>query len=203
MSLQAPETGKRERTKAANRAAILEAGREVFGEMGYGAASVRDIIRRTDLAAGTFYNYFPDKESIFRALVDEMGSEARRRVAAARAGAGSPRAFVEDAYRAYFEFIVEDPATFAFMKRNVGAIRALFDDDVIPAATGDLADDLRAAIRQGDLPAVDVDYCAHAMVAVGVELGARLLERHPPDVEGATRFAGELFLSGIVGLARR
>ena len=30
-------------------------------------------MRRTDLAAGTFYNYFPDKEAVFRALVHEVG----------------------------------------------------------------------------------------------------------------------------------
>src|SRR3954452_16299340 len=74
------EAGRRERTKAANRAAILEAARRVFGDLGYGAASVRDVIRGTDLAAGTFYNYFPDKEAVFRALLDEVGAEARRRV---------------------------------------------------------------------------------------------------------------------------
>ena len=55
MSTVAP--GRREQTKAANRAAILEAALEVFGELGYDAASVRDVIRRTDLASGTFYNY--------------------------------------------------------------------------------------------------------------------------------------------------
>jgi len=56
------EASKRERTKASNRAAILEAARDVFAELGYDAATVRDIVRRTDLASGTFYNYFPDKE---------------------------------------------------------------------------------------------------------------------------------------------
>jgi AcrR family transcriptional regulator len=189
--------GRRERTKAANRAAILEAAREVFGAMGYGAASVRDIVRRTDLASGTFYNYFPDKESIFRALVEEVATEARRRVRDARQGAAAPRAFVEEAYRAYFAFIVEDPATFAFMRRNAGTIRALFGEGTLPAATGELAEDLGDAIARGYIPAVDVDYCAHAMIAVGVELGERLMERDPPDVEGATRFATELFLGGL------
>jgi AcrR family transcriptional regulator len=78
------ETGKRERTKQANRAAILEAAREVFSDIGYGAATVRDVIRRTDLAAGTFYNYFPDKESVFRALIEDAAEEARVHVRAAR-----------------------------------------------------------------------------------------------------------------------
>jgi len=50
--------GKREKTKAANRQAILAAARRVFAQLGYEAATVRDIIRGTALASGTFYNYF-------------------------------------------------------------------------------------------------------------------------------------------------
>jgi AcrR family transcriptional regulator len=54
--------GKREQTKLANRSAILEAGRQIFAELGYEGTTVRDIIRRTELASGTFYNYFKSKE---------------------------------------------------------------------------------------------------------------------------------------------
>ncbi len=190
--------GRRERTKAANRAAILAAGREVFAELGYGAASVRHIVRRTGLAAGTFYNYFPDKEAVFRALVREIGDEARRRVRAARQAARTPREFVEDAYRAYFSFIVEDAGRAAFLSRNAAAIRAMFDASEGPAGSGELAEDLRAAIARDEMPAVDVDYCAGAMVAVALELGQRLVERDPSDVEGATSFATQLFLGGVV-----
>ena len=41
------------------------------------------------------------------------------------------------------------------------------------------------------------------MISVGVELGARLMEREPPDVDGATRFAAELFLGGLERMAAR
>jgi AcrR family transcriptional regulator len=197
-SLPSAPAGKREATKAANRAAILEAAREVFGAVGYGAASVRDIIRGTDLAAGTFYNYFPDKESIFRALIDDVGAEARRRVQVARRSATTARGFVEDGYRAYFEFIVEDPANHAFLARNAGTIRAMFEDGPVPLGTRELADDLRRAIEAGQLPPMDLEYAANVMMAVGIELGLRLMERDPPDVEGATRFATDLFLGGLL-----
>jgi AcrR family transcriptional regulator len=90
------QTGRREQTKQANRAAILVAGRAVFAELGYGAASVRDIVRRTDLASGTFYNYFPDKESVLRALVEETAEEARTRVRSARRNAVAPEEFVRE-----------------------------------------------------------------------------------------------------------
>jgi AcrR family transcriptional regulator len=193
--------GRRAATKAANRAAILAAAREVFSDAGYAGASVREIVRRTGLASGTFYNYFPDKASIFRALVEEVGAEARRRVRAARRGAATPEAFVRDGYRAYFAFIVEDPATFAFLARNAATIRERFGEDVLPASTSELREDLEAAIAAGTLPPVDADYCAHAMTAVGIELGQRLVLRDPPDVDGATAFAAALFLGGLARTA--
>jgi len=193
--------GRRERTKQANRAAILEAARRVFAGLGYGAASVRDIVRATDLATGTFYNYFPDKEAVFRALVDEFAEEARRRVREARLRATSAAAFVEDAYRAYFEYVVEDPEMVLVIRRNMGTVRTLFGDTQLPASTQELAADLRAAVARGLLPALDTDYAAHAMVVVGIELGERLIERDPPDVDGATAFASGLFLGGLERLA--
>jgi AcrR family transcriptional regulator len=194
--------GRRERTKAANRAAILDAAREVFAELGYEAAGVRDIIRRTDLASGTFYNYFPDKDAIFVALIAETGEQARQRVRAARRSARTASEFVEGGYRAFFEFIVEEPERFAFMRRNLETMSNRFGEAVLPAGTEELAEDLRTAIEAGHLPPVDVDYCAGAMVAVGLELGARLAERTPPDVEGATRFASELFLGALATSVR-
>jgi AcrR family transcriptional regulator len=194
--------GRRERTKAANRAAILDAAREVFAEQGYEAASVRDIVRRTDLASGTFYNYFPDKDAIFVALIEETGEEARRRVREARRSARTAQEFVEGGYRAFFEFIVSEPERFAFMRRNLETMTNRFGASVLPAGTEELAEDLRTAIEAGHLPPVDVDYCAGAMVAVGLELGARLAERSPPDVEGATRFASTLFLGALAASVR-
>jgi AcrR family transcriptional regulator len=196
-------TGRRERTKVANRAAILAAGRDVFAEHGYDAVGVRDIVRRTELASGTFYNYFPDKASVFRAIVEETGAEARRRVREARRSANGPEAFLEGGFRAFFEFIAADPGTFAFLRRNLGTIRERFGEAVLPAGLGELEADLREAIAHGDLPGVDVPSLAHAMLAVGLELGQQLAERSPPDVEGATRFATALFSGGVAELARR
>ena len=193
------EPGRRERTKAANRAAILEAARATFGEIGYGAASVRDIVRATDLAAGTFYNYFPDKEAVFLALVEEIAAEARARVRAARRNAVSPAAFVTEGFRAYFAFIVEDPANQAFLSRNAGTIRGLLEDGPMSLGAGELQEDIESA---GAAPGLDSNYMAHAMVAIGLELGARLLERDPPDVEGATAFASGLVLGGLERLSR-
>jgi AcrR family transcriptional regulator len=194
--------GKRELTKAQNRGAIIEAAREVFAELGYDAAGVRDVIRRTELASGTFYNYFPDKEAVFRAVVDESAQEVRRRLRAVRASARTLEEFVGDAYRAWFEFLVEDRLMFELMQRNAGPIRSLFGDPILGAGIDELLEDLKAAIERGDVPLLDADYLAGAMAGAALELGVRMAERSPADVEGAARFATDLFLGGIARLGR-
>jgi AcrR family transcriptional regulator len=101
---------RREATKEANRGALLAAAREVFADRGLAATGVRDIVRRTDLASGTFYNYFESKEAIFAAVLETVGGEARARVRDARLAA-PPEAFLEAGFGAFFAFIASDPAT--------------------------------------------------------------------------------------------
>jgi len=189
--------GKRERTKAANREAILVAARRVFSDIGYGAASVRDVVRNTDLATGTFYNYFPDKESVLRALVGEITVEARARVRAARTAATTLEGFVSAGFRAYFEFLAEDPETVALMRRNSGTIRAMFDEPALGAGIDELRADLETAVTEGRIPPHDADLMAMAMVGAGVEIGLHMVERDPPDVERAVRFVTDVFLGAF------
>jgi AcrR family transcriptional regulator len=198
-----PEGGRRAATKIANRAAIIAAARAVFAERGYGSATVRDVIRRTNLATGTFYNYFPDKESLFRAVVEESATKVRARVQAARRRAGSLEEFVAAGYHEYFDFLASDRQAFELMRRNSGTIRALFDEPIFGAGIEELAADLRTAMRIGIVPRVDPDYMAAAMVGAALEVGVAMVRRDPPDVDGATRFATRVFLGGIERLAGR
>src|SRR3978361_2256030 len=93
--------GKREQTKVQNRQAILDAAREVFGELGYDNATVRDIIRRTGLAAGTFYNYYRSKEEVAAALSDDGARRFAPILKAQRETASDWEGFVRGALTAY------------------------------------------------------------------------------------------------------
>jgi TetR/AcrR family transcriptional regulator, acrAB operon repressor len=53
-----------------SRAQILDTALKLFAHRGYGATSVRDIAEAAGLSKGNVYHHFPDKESIFRALLD-------------------------------------------------------------------------------------------------------------------------------------
>ena len=138
----------------------------VFGDIGYGAARVRDIVRGTDLATGTFYNYFPDKESVLRALVDEIAVEARARVRAARHGRDDARGVRRRRLPRLLRVPRRGPATRSrCMRRNAGTIR----DDVRRArararASTSCARTSRRPSPPGRIPPHDADLMAAAMV---------------------------------------
>jgi AcrR family transcriptional regulator len=53
------------------RAALIEAGYQLFITQGYHATSTRDIAAAVGLAVGSIYNYFRTKEDIYMALLKE------------------------------------------------------------------------------------------------------------------------------------
>jgi len=196
-------SGRREQNKAENRAALLKAARTVFAEMGYGAAGVRDIVRRTDLASGTFYNYFKDKSEIFEAVVREMTVELQRRHSQGRAKARTAEEFFRAHASVYLNFVAKDPEILAFGRNNVSPIRMLIEKPDIQASARQLYDDMSAAIAQGILPDVDVTLLVAALAGVVFEVSVVMVSRDPVDPEEATEFATKLMVGGVANLPKR
>ncbi|MDP6981382.1 MAG: TetR/AcrR family transcriptional regulator [Myxococcota bacterium] len=195
------EVGKREQNATRNRAAILQAAREAFCELGFGATTVRDIVRRTDLATGTFYNYYPSKEAVLHELIEDFQVELRRRVHEAREAAQTLEDLLRNAFRACFEIFVEDEVFSALLTRNAGEIEELTSSAALDPAAADLASDLRAKAREGIVPELDFDLVATAATAMASMLAMRHV-RTAADVETATEFATQLFLGGIEHMSK-
>lgn len=194
--------GKRERTKLANREAILAAARDVFARLGYGATTVRDIIRATDLASGTFYNYFKSKEEVFEAIQDESAVRVRPRLRAERIRAKSVEEFIAGSFRTFFDYVATDRGTFAVMRRNADTVRVRMDTPEIIAGFDELKSDIIRAMDEGLLPTADADFLMASMVGVAFECAERMLKREPVDPAAAADFATALFLGGIRALPK-
>src|SRR5277367_6159269 len=119
--------GRREQTKVQNRETILAAARKVFAEIGFGAATVRDIIRATPLASGTFYNYFKSKEEVYQAIQDEIALAIRPRLRAERKQAKSVEEFISGTFRTFMEFVAEDSTHFRTIRHTADTTRVRVD----------------------------------------------------------------------------
>ena len=195
--------GKREQTKLANRRAILDAAREVFAELGYESATVRDIVRRTGLASGTFYNYFRSLDEVFEALADDGAARFRPILRACWEASNSFEGYLRAAIQAYFDFMADEHEAWQShrpagekhpqMRVQTPEMERVFDE---------VRDAFLQAMEHDAAPRVDADYLAAACIAMAREVGDKMLERRPIDTAAAADFAVKLIMGGIPALPR-
>jgi len=63
--------------KAIRRESIIQAAIEVFGKKGFQAATISEIAQRADVAEGSIYQYFKNKEDLFFSIPIEETKEFR------------------------------------------------------------------------------------------------------------------------------
>lgn len=60
-----------EKKSERSRGLILEAALQLFSKHGYRGTSIREIAEGAGLSTGNVYHHFPDKETLFRTLLDQ------------------------------------------------------------------------------------------------------------------------------------
>ncbi|WP_226597722.1 TetR/AcrR family transcriptional regulator [Marinobacter nauticus] len=210
LKLTSPQaTGKRALNRIRNRHAILRAARDCFQEHGYDNTTIRDIVRRTGLAAGTFYNYFSSKRDIFAALLSDFLTSLNNDMSQQRQSASSTQEFVYRAYLALYSATAKDPVVYELAHQNQRALRNLFGSDILGLTMLSLEEDVRNAMTRGLLPAVDADYLCAAFFGVAYDtsmLVARRAHQKPElaqdEARTAAEFSTQLFLGGFPALTR-
>lgn len=103
-----PELSRRERKKEETRRRIFEAAIALFREKGFEQTTVDDITERADVGRGTFFNYFPKKESVLAYLSEERLAVAEENAGVLLAEARPARAKILDLYLMASEAWAED-----------------------------------------------------------------------------------------------
>jgi len=195
-------SGRRAQTKLANRLAILDAAREVFGEMGFEAATVRDIIRRTNLSVGAFYNYYRSKDEVFAALADDGARRFRPILRAVAAEANDFESYLRAAIRSYFDFLKVEQEVWRLTRPGGESVGHVRNTPEIIAVFDEVRSVFADAMERGLAPKVDLDYLAAGCIAVAREIGDRMMERRPVEVEPAVEFVVRLIIGGVGALPR-
>lgn len=74
----------------ATRAALLAAGRELFGREGYAAVGTERIVRHSGLTRGALYHHFGGKRALFKAVFEQVEGELVAQIPAEELTSGDP-----------------------------------------------------------------------------------------------------------------
>ena len=119
-------TEKTRKKKDAKRTAMMQAAIRVFADKGYHAATVRDVVDAAEVAVGTFYFYFPDKETLFVHLFEETAAFLLKTIQQALASRPGLPLQIEAAIEAYLNIVLYEPAVVQLLLVNgPGSVPAL------------------------------------------------------------------------------
>ena len=106
---QAPDEQRSLRAEqvAQTRAALVLAGRSLFGRSGYAAASVEDLAREAGVTTGALYHHFPTKAALFEAVFELVHGELMAASGQAAEGASDVMDALAAAFEAFLDKVLE------------------------------------------------------------------------------------------------
>ena len=149
----------------ATRDRLIEAGRDAFGERGYDATSIAEILDAAGVAKGALYHHFDTKAALFDAVLDRVVQEIAAAAADRARRAPDPAASLKAGCGAWLEMTL-DPAIQRIALLDAAAVVGwvrLRDIDERHTLSG-MRRNLRLAAQSGGLD-VDIDLLAHMLLA--------------------------------------
>jgi AcrR family transcriptional regulator len=189
-----PKPERMDRRRVRTRAALLRAGQKLFAERSVDGVSIDDIVAEAQVAKGSFYNHFPDKDALARELSDVARTSIEEMAATLSIDVPDPAERVARALCAFARSAVENPV-------GVGSMLRLFNGAGIPdfPMNRGVRAEVHAGITGGRFSGLSVEAGVLLTVGVAQILTARILEMDGRR-EDAQSLARELVFGMLRGL---
>lgn len=183
---------RRDRRKRATRQALLDATVALLASRSIDALSVDEIAMRADVAKGTFYNYFPDKDALERDLSAHLRGRLEDEIARANEGIDDPAERIARAFCCLLRFCLGAP-------EHAAALTRLFPHAIDPAApiNSGVRRDAAKGMTQGRIVAASEDAavaCVMGVFAAGLN---RALDLPAGRVREFAQGLGTILLHGL------
>jgi len=154
-----------------NRAAILSAAEALFGARGVEAVSIDEIAYAADLAKGTLYNHFADKDALAGEIARTARKDGEACVVAANHGLDDPVRRTVRGIIVFARFAQEKPERARALLRMTP--RA---SDPAAGMNAGLRDDIVAGVSSGAFAVADAEMATLSVLGVGHILIARIVD---------------------------
>jgi AcrR family transcriptional regulator len=188
--------GRRERRKLATRDALLDAARSLLVSRSMDALGVDEIVERADVARGTFYNYFADKDALERELASQSRARIEGEIARVNEGVSDAAERIARAFLSVLHLGISAP-------QQATAMMRLFPRATDPAApiNSGVRRDAAEGMTQGRIVATSEDAVVACVMGVFTAGVNRALDLPAGRVREFAQGLGTILLHGL-GLKR-
>lgn len=139
--------GKREIQKQQVRERILEEALSLFSERGFEKTTVADIVEQSAIARGTFYNYFPDMNTLFDALIAQLNQQVVEAIQYTRKHTDNLYDYLYGTFKSYFELIGTEQMIQFHIVNQAYIRQSSYQSDLIKVIVKNLNRDLKSDLK--------------------------------------------------------
>lgn len=168
------------------RSALMGAGQRLFAQRNIDGVTIDEIVEAADVAKGSFYNHFDDKESLADAIVELVQGDCDREVFAVNIAVNDPAVRVARAMAAMIRYARAHPDRYLAMV-NLSKRRSDIDAPINAGARHDIEEGLKQGAFEGISVKVGV-FMMLSMIASAVAYFAVANDQDPLE-EAASHMA--------------
>jgi len=196
----------RRRDRQARRRQILSAALSCFAERGFSGTTTRELASRVGITEAALYRYFPSKESLYAAMIDEkMAPVELVEYMAPFAQAGDDRAFFRELAREIFRRMEGDPdllRILLFTALEGHALSEPFFTVRVRRVREFISDYVARRVEAGAFRAVDPVLAARAFLGMVLDhVHVRNIygqaDAYPQSLEQVAETFADIFLGGV------
>lgn len=139
--------GKREIQKQQVRERILDEALSLFSERGFEKTTVADIVGQCGIARGTFYNYFPDMNSLFDALINQLNQRIIEAIQHTRKQTDNLYDYLYGTFKSYFDLIGSEQMIQFHIVNQAYIRQSSYQSDLIKVIVKNLNRDLKSDLN--------------------------------------------------------
>ena len=139
--------GKREFHKQQVRERILQESLILFTDNGFEKTTVSDIVENCDIARGTFYNYFPDMNALFDALINELNQKIVESIQHTRKSTSNLYDYLYGTFKSYFDLISSNQMIQFHIVNQAHIRKSSYQSDLIKVIVKNLNRDLKSDLN--------------------------------------------------------
>jgi len=147
VTIESLSLGKRELQKQQVRERLLAEALHLFSEQGLEKTTVADIVDRTGIARGTFYNYFTDINSLFDALIESHNTRVKESIQQARIQSDNVYDYLFHTFKNYFDLIGTEEMIRFHVVNQAHIRQSSYQSEIIKVIVKNLNRDLKSDLK--------------------------------------------------------
>lgn len=196
--MSSPSTGPRiQRRRARTRGELVAAAERLVALRGLDALSIDEITEEADVAKGTFYTHFQDKDDLANAMSRQIRADLEAAIEALNRHVADPAVRMANGLSTMMHFAITQPVRArALLRLLPGAVNP--DTPINEGLRGDID----AGIASGVFRVVSMSSAIVSIIGISMSAGMRLSDTRQPVLD-PYGFARDIVTTALVALGVR